>query len=85
MTQDNRLGHIPQTQEDRFAKLRDLLSEPVKTEIPKSEKSDKSPSVLFVSGDNNNIALHGLMQQTGAKMFKHHDFAVIIALILFFS
>lgn len=85
MTQDNRPGHFPQTQEDKFAKLRDLLSEPAKTEIPKSEKSDKSPSVLYVAGDNNNIALHGLMQQTDVKAAKHSSVAVLIAAILFFS
>ena len=85
MTQDNRPGHFPQTEEDKFAKLRNLLSEPVETQTREPEKSNKAPSVLFVSGDNNNIALHGLMQQTGIKAFKSRDFAVLVASLLFFS
>ncbi len=85
MTQDNRPGHFPQTEADKFAKLRGLLTEPAATDAPASEKSDETPSVLYVSGNNNNIALHGFMRQNGVNILKIRDFAVIIATLLFFS
>ena len=34
MTQDNRPGHFPQTEADKFAKLRGLLTEPAATDAP---------------------------------------------------
>ena len=84
MTQDNRPGHKPQSTADKFAELRQILSEPVPSQTVEQPKSD-TPSVVYVSGDNNNIALHGLMSQSGVKAFKNRGFPAIVSMLLFFS
>ncbi|HBO59184.1 MAG TPA: hypothetical protein DD624_04665 [Alphaproteobacteria bacterium] len=84
MTQDNRPGHKPQTTADKFAELRQILNEPVPPQNVEQPKSN-TPSVVYVSGDNNNITLHGLMRQSGVKVFKNRGFSAIVSMILFFS
>lgn len=84
MTQDNRPGHKPQSTADRFAELRQILGEPAPSQTMEQSKSD-TPSVVYVSGDNNNITLHGLMRQSGVKAFKSRGFPAIVSMILFFS